>query len=70
MPETQARPVRGLRRLSLMPHVLVRCPDWWGESHCWHHSRKYRAMCREDPDVCPWEVTYVRDVTRYCPMVH
>lgn len=53
----------GLRRIPLAI-VRVRCPDFWGETYCWRHARRYRALCRRDPDTCPWEVLYGRGPCR------
>ena len=61
------QPVHGLRRIP-MRIIYATCPDWWGEIHCWRHSRRYRAMSRQDPDVCPWEVVYT--ARTLCPVVH
>ena len=54
------------RRVSLAA-VRVRCPDAWGETYCWRHSARYRAACRRDPDIAPWEVIYGPGV---CAIAH
>ena len=50
-----------------MSSIRVWCPDHWGEFLCWRHSRHYRAACRRDPDLCPWEVVYGRG---HCHIAH
>jgi hypothetical protein len=61
--------VRGLRRIPLSIIAVV-CWDWNGEIHCWRHSRRYRALCRDNDWDSVWEVIYVRDGTRRCHMAH
>jgi hypothetical protein len=69
LPARPAGSVRGLRRIPLRA-VLVRCPDHWGEFCCWRHSRGYRNLYRRNPDVCIWEVVYVRDSSVRCRIAH
>lgn len=64
-----APPVRGRRRIPI-GIIYVVCYDWWGEIHCWRHSRRYRALCREYDDMCGWEVMYAREGSIICPVVH
>ena len=56
-----------MRRRVSLSNVHVRCPDHWGEVKCWKHSRPYRKLCREDDNVCPWEIVRGH---HFCPVSH